>query len=296
MAGTLNSAAYAELQEGRRRMNFPVTQEDLSAAAQHFRTAIELDSGLSFNDAREKANIDERGYPKAWGHLGYNVLATWVEGWSSPKERPDVMAEADEYTANAVGQARGVLDYDTHWDRAFYLQMRGPDDDTFFDLAITEYQAAIDLNIVDMNLLLEASEAYVSAGQPDEAIKLVRRAGRHICHDWYRWDLAWAYYFKARLGGPIFYWLAIDELRKMRYSPGEPRYMIDVQLLAAACYVRLEKQDMADVAFNLFSQGKDVWTLADEDRARPFRFEADRLHLLEACKMAGLADPTGLLP
>jgi hypothetical protein len=60
--------------------------------------------------------------------------------------------------------------------------------------------------------------------------------------------------------------------------------------------VRLEKQDMADVAFNLFSQGKDVWTLADEDRARPFRFEADRLHLLEACKMAGLADPTGLLP
>ncbi len=299
MPGTVSAEAFAQLREGRRRMNFPVTQADLAAAAQHFRDAIAFDAGMSFEDARAQGEINDRGYPKAWGHLGYNVLATWIEGWSLSVSLSEVLAEADEYTSNAVGQIRGQLDYDTHWDRAFFLQMSGPINDQGFDLAIAEYQTAIGLNIVDMNLLLEASEAYVSAGQHDEAIDLVRRAGKHVRHDWYRWDLAWAYFFKGRLGGSIFYKLALDELRKMRHAPGEPKYMVDVQLLAAACYARLEQPDMAQFAFGNFSNasnGKQDWTLADEDRARPFRFEEDRVHLLEACKMAGLPDPTGLLP
>lgn len=297
MAGTVNAAAYASLMEGRRLMNYPVTQDDLAESAQKFKDAIALDAGMTFDDARFQP-IEERGYPKAWGHLGYNVLATWIEGWSPAKSRSEVMEEANEYTNNGVAQSRGSLDYDTHWDRAFYLQMSGPDNAANFDLAIAEYQAAIDLNIVDTNLFLEASEAYVSAGKHDEAINMVLRAGRHVGHDWYHWDLAWAYYFKARLGGPVFYSLAIDELRKMYWSPGDPKYMTDVELLEAACYVRLGKQEMAEVAYARFAgitNGKPGWTVTDENRARPFQFNADRLHLLEACHTAGLPDPAGIL-
>ena len=172
-----------------------------------------------------------------------NALKSWRRRKSTP--------------SNAVGQVRGGLDYDTHWDRAFYFQMSGPDDPLNYDLAICEYQKAIDLNIVDSNLLLEASEAFVSAGRPDDAIDMIRRAGRSIRHDWYRWDLAWAYFFKARLGGEVFYKLAIDEIRQMYWSPGEPKYMIDVQLLAAACYARLGKSDMSQTSFTLFSNASN---------------------------------------
>jgi len=299
MAGTLIAEAYAELREGRRRMNYPATSADLLAAAQHFRNAIALDAGMTFDDARAQEDVNARGYPKAWGHLGYATLAAWIEGAHELSERAQVMAEAQEYTSNAVEQARGDLDYDTHWDRAFYFQMSGPDDPLNYDRAICEYLKAIDLNIVDSNLLLEASEAYVSAGRPDDAIEMIRRAGRSIRHDWYRWDLAWAYFFKARLGGDVFYNLAIDEIRKMYWSPGEPKYMIDVQLLAAACYARLGKTEMSQTSFGLFSQasnGKPSWTINDEDRARPFKLEEDRLHWLEACKLAGLTDPGKILP
>ena len=71
MTGTLSADALAKLKEGRKLMTFPVTSADLAAAGDCFRTAIELDIGMSFDTARK----DRTGYPKAWGHLAYSLMS-----------------------------------------------------------------------------------------------------------------------------------------------------------------------------------------------------------------------------
>jgi len=288
MAGTLSLEAYQQLKEGRRLMNYPVTEAKLEEAAACFRRAIELDAKGPFDECRA-ARV---GYPKAWGHLGYSVLTAWVEGWRTDKT--GVLQEADEFTGIATGQELGAIDYDTHWDRAFFLQVQGSVDPESFDLAIQEYETAMDLNDVDTNLLLEASEGYVSAGRYDEAIELLNKAGRSVCHDWYRWDRAWVYFFKAQQD-PVFYDLAISEIRSMYWNPGEPQYMYDIQLLLAAIYVRKGDEAKAETAYSFFQAAKPQWRVEDEDRARPLKYVKDRVHLLSACNDAGLADPSGFL-
>lgn len=289
MAGTLSRDAYEKLRQGRKLMTYPVSQSRLEEAATCFRQAIELDAKKPFDECRH----EKTGYPKAWGHLGYSVMTAWIEGWRT--DRTSALDEADEFTAIATGQELGALDYDTHWDRAFFLQVRGSVDPESFDLAVEEYKTAMDLNHVDTNLLLEASEGYVSVGCYDEALELLDKAGRSVCHDWYRWDRAWVYFFKAQ-GDPVFYDLAIAEIRNMYWNPGEPQYMFDIQLLLAAIYARKGDEAKSEAAYALFQNSKPEWSVKDEDRARPLKHLKDRIHLLEACHQAGLRDPDGFLP
>jgi tetratricopeptide (TPR) repeat protein len=288
MAGTLNHEAYNKLKQGRRLMTYPVTAGKLQDAAACFRSAIALDAGKSFEECRDQ----KFGYPKAWGHLGYSVLTAWIEGWESDQAK--ALQDADDFTGIAISQEHGKLDYDTHWDRAFFLQMKGSTDPEQFNLAVAEYETAMDLNHVDTNLLLEASESYVSAGRHDDALALLDKAGRSICHDWYRWDRAWVYYFKAR-SDPAFLDLAISEIRSMYWNPGEPQYMYDVQLLLAAIYAQKADKPKADCAMAMFQKEKPGWHVKDEYRARPLKHKDDQKHLLVWCKEAGLPDPEEFL-
>lgn len=277
---------YDLLKEGYRLMSFPTTHERLLEARGKFDSVIQTAS-------RGDVDLEWRvALPRARTRRAYTLMTAYVEGW----ENVGVLDEVDILTTAATEDQFGKFEYDTHWDRACYHQLRGD-----FAAAIAAYERAFELHDnADMDLYLEASEAYIAVGDHDRALQLLRTAGRFVCHDWYRWDVAWVYYFMGARD-PNYYNLAIEEIRKMYWNPGEPEYLFDVLLLLAAAYARKadaklpgsqvsgdRDKSRASVAFELFRRAKPDWTLEDERRATPMN-AAGLAHWLEGCKLAGLA-------
>ena len=210
IGGTNTEAVLQEWKLGARYMALPFTEADMNNAEVHFIKAIELEAEkatgkpTSFDEARAK----DLGYPRAWSRYGYVKMTRFIEGWDL-----GAMAEADEFTERAV--RLDETDYDVHWDRAFYFQLTSdgkPKKD--FDRALNEYDRAQQLNDGNEELRVEASEVHVSIGDHDKALAELRRAGRVIPHEWFWWDMAWAYYFKARLD-PTYYDVALPQFRYM---------------------------------------------------------------------------------
>ena len=214
--------AFQEWKKGVGEMTFPVTKERLGKAETHFKKAIVIESGCTFAEAAEK----DKGFSRAWSRLGYCYMTRYIEGFIKSKS-----PKADEYTARAVRM--DPLNYDVHWDRAIFYQLTEQ-----FVLAKKSFQRARDLNDCNVDLIVEQSELYLNIGCHDHALKLLRKAGEFVHHDWFHWNFAWTYYFKARCD-PVYYEEALDHIGAMHWQPGEPRYMYDIQLLKAAIHARM---------------------------------------------------------
>ena len=291
--------AFERLREGFRGMSFPTTHDKLKAAREHF-DAVIAEASKPDADLSLKAVL-----PRAQTRRAFTLMTAYLEGW----EDQAALVEAEELTRLATNNVYGKYDYDTHWDRAFYYyltegkqlpNLTGEGDN--FAQAIATYKIAIGLlDKADVDLYLEASDAYVAAGDLDGAMQMVRTAGRFVSHDWYRWQVAWVYYFKG-LDDPEFYSLAIDEIRKMYWNPGEPEFMFDIMLLLAAAYSRRAEsrpagagadadKAKAKTAFELFKakklESRLEWTQADQRRAMPLN-EDFMKHWLGGCELAGL--------
>ena len=313
IGGTKNEKVLQLWKKGARAMLLPYDETDMNTAEECFRQAIELEAEQQTGEPTtfDQARAADLGYPRAWSRYGYVIMTRFIEGWM-PQEvsegaLKDALKDADEFTARAV--KLDDTDYDVHWDRAFFYQMvaqRGPKSD--FDRSLDEYARAQHLNDGNEEMRVEAAEVYVSIGDPDAALAELRRAGRVINHEWYSWDMAWAYYFKARLD-PAYYDVALEQFRSMHWQPGDPRYVFDGQLLKAAIHAqkaeihrkdaaghkekgekeKKEKADnyekkekeLCDVAMKHFRAKKDhpsmrdgrgdtEWNLDDERRARRF--------------------------
>ena len=305
IGGTKSVKVFQEWKAGVRAMALPFTEADMNKAEDHFKKAIALEATrqtgkpTTFQQARKANNL---GYPRAWSRYGYVKMTRFIEGWDL-----GAMAEADEFTERAV--RLDETDYDVHWDRAFYFQLTSdgkPKKD--FDRALNEYDRAQQLNDGNEELRVEASEVYVSIGDHDKALAELRRAGRVINHEWFWWDMAWVYYFKARLD-PVYYDVALEQFRAMHWQPGDPRYVFDAQLLNAAIHAQKadtlglkSEEQLRHVAMAHFRAGKDdpamsagrggaKWSVDDERRARPFaspEADDDRDHWLNGCHLARL--------
>ena len=311
IGGTKNETVFEKWKEGVRAMALPFTEADMSEAEKCFKEAIALEATEQTGKPTtfEQARTADLGYPRAWGRYGYVKMTRFIEGWD-----PDALPDANEFTERGVRLDK--TDYDPHWDRAFYYQLTSngkPKQD--FDNALNEYARAQDLNDGNEELRVEAAEVYVSIGDHDKALAELRRAGRVINHEWFWWDVAWAYYFKARLD-PVYYDVALEQFRAMHWQPGDPRYVFDAQLLKAAIHAQKanihkhnnnpkgqnSEEQLRDVAMAHFRakkndpsmrsgrKGAAEWNLEDEKRARPFALEAvaDRDHWLKGCELAGL--------
>ncbi len=268
-------------------MTFPVTESSLDRAEEHFKEAIRIESVGTFANA---ATNDE-GFSRAWSRLGFCYMTRYIEGFDGTL-RP----EADEYTARAVGM--DPLNYDVHWDRALYYQLTGQ-----FDLAEEAFDRARKLNDCNVDLIVEQAELYINMGDHDHALKLLRKAGEFVHHDWFHWNIAWAYYFKARLD-PVYYDHALDHIRAMHWQPGEPRYMYAIQLLTATIHARLIELDddcksqpepLRLIAKAHFEAGCaqyrpkiSGWSRIDEDRWHKFAKDEDEDHWLKGVDL-GLA-------
>jgi adenylate cyclase len=131
----------------------------------------------------ERAVALDPHYARAWGALAYALVQEWLNGW-----RDDSALElAEGYAHKSV--ALDPNDYMPHSFLAFCcLNAR------YFDIAITEYERAYELNPNDADLLADMSEALVYVGRHGEALERIERAVALNPHtpDWYRWDVAWA--------------------------------------------------------------------------------------------------------
>jgi tetratricopeptide (TPR) repeat protein len=277
-----NEDAFKEWKKGVLEMAFPVTEDKLDRAEQHFIKAIEDESGVSFAIAAK----NDQGFSRAWSRLGFCYMFRYIEGFDT-KLGP----EADEYTARAVRM--DPLNYDVHWDRAIYHQLIGQ-----FDLAEEAFDRARELNDCNVDLIVEQAELYITMGDHDQALKLLRKAGEFVHHDWFHWNFAWAYYFKARCD-PVYYDLALDHIRAMHWQPGEPHYMYDVQLLKAIIHARMrdietdndikaQQETLRLIAKAHFQDGcaryrpkHPGWGRDDQDRWHKFARNQDRDHWLE---------------
>ena len=312
IGGTKSVKVFQEWKAGVRAMALPFTEADMNKAEEHFKKAIALEATrqtgkpTTFQQARKANNL---GYPRAWSRYGYVKMTRFMEGWDL-----NALADADEFTKRAV--RLDDTDYDVHWDRAFFFQLTSDGKPKKnFDRALKEYDRAQQLNDGNDELRVEASEVYVSIGDHDKALAELRRAGRVINHEWFWWDMAWVYYFKARLD-PVYYDVALEQFRAMHWQPGDARYVFDAQLLKAAIHAQKaaihkknknskgqkSEEQLRDVAMAHFRAKKDdlsmrsarrnraKWNLGDEKRARPFalKVNADRDHWLNGCKLAGL--------
>lgn len=269
--------AFQEWKNGVREMAFPVTEGNLTNAEEHFRNAILIESGEKSISAAASQNA---GLSRAWSRLGYCYMTRYIEGFDAVL-RP----EADEYTDRAV--CMDPLNYDVYWDRAFFYQLTDQ-----FDLAEKTYDRARELNDGNSDLIVEQSELFVSRGNHDHALKLLRQAASVVNHDWIHWNFAWTYYFKGRLD-PVFYDCALDHIRCMHWQPGEPKYMYEVQLLKAVLHARLQQDRLrqgAKAQFQAglaqFRPGNPGWGRKDEDRVRRFEMDDDRNHWLDGVDLA----------
>ena len=71
-----NVGAFKEWKTGVREMTFPVTEDNLDKAEEHFKKAIEDESGGSFADAAQ----NDLGFSRAWSRLGFCYMFRYVEG------------------------------------------------------------------------------------------------------------------------------------------------------------------------------------------------------------------------
>jgi tetratricopeptide (TPR) repeat protein len=205
MRGTGCEAAHQAFLEG--KYAFSVSSRD----------ALE-DSRRCFAQA---AGLDP-GFARAWSALSYTYVQASLQGWSGD-------AGADMATAGTLARRGAELapdDYFTRWHLAFYLlnskQVEG---------AIAEYETALSLSEESQDLLVEMAEALICAGRLEDGIALIERARRTA--DWSRWDDALLRCVSA-LNGASGYDDAVADLARMHRKPGDPRGLIDVQLLAAA--------------------------------------------------------------
>lgn len=279
IGGTKNEKVFQLWKEGVRAMLLPYDEADMNTAEERFRQAIELEATQQTGKATtfDEARAADLGYPRAWSRYGYVIMTRFIEGWMPQKvlegALEDALSDADEFTARSV--RLDDTDYDVHWDRAFFYQMMAqgrPKSD--FDQSLNEYARAQELNDGNEELRVEAAEVYVSIGEPDTALGELRRAGRVINHEWYWWDVAWAYYFKARLD-PACYDVALEQFRSMHWQPGDPRYVFDSQLLKAA--IHAQKADIHKTKAETYEGSKDPEQQAKAPKERKRQASEEQL-------------------
>jgi DNA-binding SARP family transcriptional activator/TolB-like protein len=144
-----------------------------------------------------------------------------------------------------------------------------------YERSVAEAEATIKLVPYDATSRADLAELMANAGKTDEAIEWLREAVRRDPDgpEWYRGNLAWAYYLAGRHED------ALAELQKLR----KPR-----RLLLAAVHVRLGHVEDARDAVTEFSKENPGHTLADEAR-KPLIGSLERIWLADL-RTAGLPD------
>jgi adenylate cyclase len=258
MIGTRNRAAFDAFQLGMTKYNY-----NSKAGAEQTLARFELAARIDPNYARARAAI------------AFALVQMRLYGYVGD----DVMSRALDEAVAAV--QIDPFDWFTHAQLGAVHLRRSE-----FAQAVAAYETALSLNEDDRTLMVDAAEAFVSAGETDRGITLIQRARR--VPDWHRWQLAWAYYIKGRTD-PKYYQMAIDEADRVYFKPEDDRYCRGLDRIRAAAYAQLGKADEARAALERFLKSQPGWNAARERAYNNFLNPEDREHLAGALVKAGLA-------
>jgi tetratricopeptide (TPR) repeat protein len=187
--------------------------------------AFSLSSREALEESRrcfERATRLDSGFARAWSALSYTCIQTQLMGWSRD-------AGLDLATAGRFARRGADLapeDYFTRWHLAFYLLNSDQP-----ERAAAECETALRLCGESQDLLVEMAEALICAGRLEDGIALIERARRTA--DWERRNETVLRCLSAR-NEANGYEDAVAALARLHRKPGDPRSLIDVQLLAAA--------------------------------------------------------------
>jgi len=159
----------------------------------------------------------------------------------------------------------------SHWVMAKLAQWCRED----YERSIAEAQLAIQMVPYDASSRADLAELLANAGKTNLAIQWLKEAIHRDPKppDWYRGNLAWAYYLEGRHQD------AVAELEQLT----KPR-----RLVQAASYVRLNRIEDAQSAVADFLKDNPDYTLADEAR-RPVIPSLKR-RWLDDLRQAGLPE------
>lgn len=205
MRGTGCEAAHEAFLEGKYAFNLS-SREALEESRRCFERATRLDPAFA----------------RAWSALSYTYIQGGLLGWSR-NPRMD-MATAGRFARRGAELAPD--DYFTRWHFAFYLL-----NSQQADRAAAECEAALRLCEESQDLLVEMAEALVCAGRLEQGIAMIERARRTA--DWERRNETVLRCLSAR-DAASGYEDAVATLARLHRKPGDPRSLIDVQLLTAA--------------------------------------------------------------
>jgi TolB-like protein/class 3 adenylate cyclase/Tfp pilus assembly protein PilF len=234
------------------------TQETLETARTWFERALEIDPV----------------YARPHGWLAYLKVLRWKHGWSDES----VLSLAEEQARHAVALDPG--DHDTHWALASVCSNAGK-----FDLALKEYERALEINGNEANMHAEMADLLSFAGRHGEAIGQIRFAMRINPHfpEWYRFILGWCFYFIGEFQE------AIAEVDRI-LAPTE-----EGLLILAVCHARLAAAQGADDPaaaagrfMTEFTRRRPSWTIARQQAVTRLRRPEDMANLLDGLRLAGL--------
>lgn len=205
MRGTGCEAAHQAFLEGKYAFNLS-SREALEESRRCFERATRLDPGFA----------------RAWSALSYACIQTGLLGWS--RNAGFDLAAAGRFARRGAELAPD--DYFTRWHLAFYLL-----NSQQLDRAAAECETALRLSEGSEDLMVEMAEALICAGRVDDGIAMIERARRS--DDWDRRSETVLRSLSAR-NEASGYDDALAALAGLHRKPGDPRGLIDVQLLTAA--------------------------------------------------------------
>ena len=219
-----------------------------------------------FNEASEIAP----DYGRVFSSLSRTHNLDWRYSWSPSPE---------ESLVSAVDLAQRSIALDR-------LDARGFSESGFANLymkrhemAIAEYERALDLNPNDADIVAEYADALVYTGEPARSVELLQRAMRLNPYypDWYLWYLADAYLTLERYSD------VVTTVRQMR-NPDEGRRML------AASYAYLGMGTEAHAEAEAVLRSHPNFTIGRWRQRPPYRDPLVLERFVEGLRMAGLPD------
>jgi len=219
-----------------------------------------------FNEASEIAP----DYGRVFSSLSRTHNLDWRYSWSQAPEQS--LVSAVDLAQRSIGIDR--------------LDARGFSESGFANLymkrhemALAEYERALDLNPNDADIIAEYADALVYTGEPAKSVELLQRAKRLNPYypDWYLWYLADAYITLERYAD------VVATVRQMR-NPDEGRRML------AASYAYLGMMDEARTEAEAVLRSHPNFTIGRWRHRPPYRDRVVLERFVEGLRMAGLPD------
>ncbi len=235
-----------------------LTKEDNAKAKELAKRAIALDGN----------------YTQAYTALAWSHLLDFQAGWATNR------AKSFKRSVELVQQA---LKLDDTYSRTYTLLGNIHLFINQHDQAIAYTKKAIDLSPNDSSSIANLAMIQSYAGEPGEAIVLLRKAMRlsPFYPDWFLSELGRAYFLTGQ------YDEAIDALKlRLRRDPNSG----DGQILLAASYGAVGRQEEAQAALAEFVKPRPYYTLKHYAKGEFYKNPEDLKRVLDGLRKAGLPE------